>query len=295
MGADAGTDAQISFSQHRVAEFKGHSGRILQLMVLGDQLFSLGRDNRLLVRSIGESRTPAIDITFAEGFTATCVAHPGAVPSLQAMIGHCTQFIDRQVPLSSYVRVSFQTTQGTWQLAASSPKFIYSCQGVVRCCLQYDAAPQFAEETCACLLQHQAIAALLTCSRCNCLRADTYLNKVVVGGQDGRLQLWNFATKTMLYEFAGWGSAVQCTTPSPALDVVGVGLADGRAVLHNLRFDETVVTFANAAGLGASDDLLLSGTGRGNSAVGGNACSRISFRTGSSFTHSNHVYHFSKI
>lgn len=28
--------------------------------------------------------------------------------------------------------------------------------------------------------------------------------------------------------------------PSPALDVVAVGLADGRAVLHNVRTDEEV-------------------------------------------------------
>lgn len=31
------------------------------------------------------------------------------------------------------------------------------------------------------------------------------------------------------------GSPVKCLAASPALDVVGVGLADGRAVLHNLR------------------------------------------------------------
>ena len=41
------------------------------------------------------------------------------------------------------------------------------------------------------------------------------------------LQLWNFATATRLYEFGGWGCAVRCIAPSPALDVVGVGLEDG--------------------------------------------------------------------
>lgn len=33
---------------------------------------------------------------------------------------------------------------------------------------------------------------------------DTYLNKIVVGGADGRLQLWNFVTATKLHTFAGW-------------------------------------------------------------------------------------------
>lgn len=33
---------------------------------------------------------------------------------------------------------------------------------------------------------------------------DTYLNKVVVGGEDGSLQLWNFVTATRLHTFAGW-------------------------------------------------------------------------------------------
>jgi U3 small nucleolar RNA-associated protein 21 len=33
---------------------------------------------------------------------------------------------------------------------------------------------------------------------------DTYLNKVVVGAADGRLQLWNYSTGTRLHTFAGW-------------------------------------------------------------------------------------------
>ena len=33
---------------------------------------------------------------------------------------------------------------------------------------------------------------------------DTYVNKVLLGGADGRLQLWNFVTQTLLYTFEGW-------------------------------------------------------------------------------------------
>lgn len=33
---------------------------------------------------------------------------------------------------------------------------------------------------------------------------DTYLNKVVVGGADGSLQLWNFVTGQHVHTFTGW-------------------------------------------------------------------------------------------
>lgn len=38
---------------------------------------------------------------------------------------------------------------------------------------------------------------------CMC-HPDTYLNKVVVGGADGSLQLWNFVTGQLVHTFAGW-------------------------------------------------------------------------------------------
>ena len=75
----------------------------------------------------------------------------------------------------------------------------------------------------------------------------TYMNKVVVGCRSGACQLWNISTGQQLYEFSGWGSAVHCLDPSPALDVVAFGLDDGRVVLHNLKFDETILVFKDAA------------------------------------------------
>lgn len=117
---------------HRSGEYRGHRGDILQLLVLGDNLLSLGRDGQLLVWRIGEYEAPQAAIQLPPGFVPTCMAHP-----------------------------------------------------------------------------------------------DTYLNKVLVGSDDGRMQLWNFATGQRLHEFAGLGAAVRCIAPSPALDVVGVGLADG--------------------------------------------------------------------
>ena len=56
---------------------------------------------------------------------------------------------------------------------------------------------------------------------------DTYLNKVVVGSTAGHLQLWNFVSGKLLYSFSIAACAVRCIAPSPALDVVGIGLSDG--------------------------------------------------------------------
>ena len=117
---------------HRSGEYRGHRADILQLLVLGDNILSLGRDGQLLVWRIGEYDEPLASVQLQQGFTPTCMAHP-----------------------------------------------------------------------------------------------DTYLNKVVVGSDDGRMQLWNFSTAQMIYEFKSLGAGVRCIAPSPALDVVGVGLADG--------------------------------------------------------------------
>lgn len=71
----------------------------------------------------------------------------------------------------------------------------------------------------------------------------TYLNKILLGSQQGQLQLWNIRTSKLVYTFKGWGSQVQILTQSPAVDVVGVGLENGSIVIHNLKYDETVMKF----------------------------------------------------
>ena len=55
-----------------------------------------------------------------------------------------------------------------------------------------------------------------------------------------------------------------------------------RAVLHNIRFNEQVASFANAAGLGADTaSLLPAGKGHRDCPGGrGGACSVITFSTG---------------
>ncbi|XP_027106936.1 U3 small nucleolar RNA-associated protein 21 homolog isoform X2 [Coffea arabica] len=78
------------------------------------------------------------------------------------------------------------------------------------------------------------------------MHPDTYLNKIIVGSQEGSLQLWNVSTKKKLYEFKGWKSSISCCVSSPALDVVGIGCADGKIHVHNIRYDEEIVSFSHS-------------------------------------------------
>ncbi|XVE99653.1 hypothetical protein REPUB_Repub03eG0218200 [Reevesia pubescens] len=79
------------------------------------------------------------------------------------------------------------------------------------------------------------------------MHPDTYLNKVLIGSLEGSLQLWNISTKKKLYEFKEWNSGICSCVSSPALDVVAVGCADGTIHVHNIRYDEEVVTYKHSA------------------------------------------------
>ncbi|CAL1567317.1 unnamed protein product [Knipowitschia caucasica] len=76
------------------------------------------------------------------------------------------------------------------------------------------------------------------------MHPSTYLNKVLIGSRQGPLQLWNIKTSQMLFSFPGWSSGVCVLEQSPAVDVVGVGTATGRIIIHNLRLDETLMSFS---------------------------------------------------
>ena len=81
------------------------------------------------------------------------------------------------------------------------------------------------------------------------MHPSTYLNKIVLADGEGRMQLWNIRTRKAVYAFKGWpGTAINVVEQSPVVDVVAVGLADGRIVVHNLRFDATVTEFHQASG-----------------------------------------------
>ncbi|MCL4119134.1 UNVERIFIED_CONTAM: hypothetical protein GTU68_064212 [Idotea baltica] len=71
----------------------------------------------------------------------------------------------------------------------------------------------------------------------------TYVNKILLGSKQGKLQLWNLKSNKLIFTFTGWESEVTVLEQAPAQDVVGIGLASGDIYLHNLKFDETVMKF----------------------------------------------------
>ncbi|KAL0589873.1 hypothetical protein ABG067_002098 [Albugo candida] len=105
----------------------------------------------------------------------------------------------------------------------------------------------------------------------------TYLNKILVGSHEGTLELWNVRTKKRVYKFTGWDSqSVCCITQSPAVDVVAIGLADGRVMIHNLQYDQLLMEFkqeskataiAFQSDASASIPIMVSGSFNGDIAV----------------------------
>lgn len=75
------------------------------------------------------------------------------------------------------------------------------------------------------------------------LHPSTYVNKILLGSEQGSMQLWNLSTAKLIFTFPGWGCAVSCLEQAPALDVAAIGLDNGKILLHNLKFDETVMEF----------------------------------------------------
>ena len=71
----------------------------------------------------------------------------------------------------------------------------------------------------------------------------TYTNKILLGSKQGAMKLVNLKTQNVIYEFTGWQSAVKVIEQSPAIDVVGIGLANGQIIIHNLKLDETLISF----------------------------------------------------
>ncbi|KAK2587602.1 hypothetical protein KPH14_003729 [Odynerus spinipes] len=72
------------------------------------------------------------------------------------------------------------------------------------------------------------------------IHPNTYMNKILFGSQQGCLQLWNLKTTKMIYLFKGWNKPITALEQAPAVDVVAIGLSDGRIMIHNLKFDETI-------------------------------------------------------
>ncbi|KAK0097743.1 hypothetical protein PV326_014046 [Microctonus aethiopoides] len=103
------------------------------------------------------------------------------------------------------------------------------------------------------------------------LHPSTYLNKILLGSEQGQLQLWNIKTSKMIHTFAGWGRAITAMEQAPAIDVIAIGLSDGVIKLHNLKMDLTIFELVQDWGLVTSitfrsdgNPIMATGTTQGH-------------------------------
>ncbi|WWD04860.1 hypothetical protein V865_002931 [Kwoniella europaea PYCC6329] len=77
------------------------------------------------------------------------------------------------------------------------------------------------------------------------MHPSTYLNKVLIGSQQGELQLWNVRTCTLIHTFShptpASASPITAIVQSPAIDVVGIGYLDGSVRILDIRQGDLVM------------------------------------------------------
>ncbi|KAI4517151.1 WD40 repeat-like protein [Schizophyllum commune Loenen D] len=116
------------------------------------------------------------------------------------------------------------------------------------------------------------------------LHPATYLNKVLVASAEGGMELWNIKDGVRIYVFDARelspgpsASAVTALVQAPAVDVVGIGFADGSIAVHDVRADERLLSFRMGTG---SSSTSTSSTGASFGADGSSSPIRaLAFRT----------------
>lgn len=96
----------------------------------------------------------------------------------------------------------------------------------------------------------------------------TYLNKILVARMDGIAEVWNISTGKCVHAIlppkASCG-AITALQPTPALSCVAIAYADGSLIIHDIEYDETILSFRQSSvpitsisfrtdGLGAGED-----------------------------------------
>ena len=106
----------------------------------------------------------------------------------------------------------------------------------------------------------------------------TYVNKMLIGGSGGEVELWNLKRFEKVYSFKSLSnrSSVSALASAPVLDVVGVGFSDGSISIVNMKLDEVLISL-NQSEHGSVTSLsfrkdavggqLVSGTNKGDLVV----------------------------
>ncbi|KAI5899586.1 Utp21-domain-containing protein [Schizophyllum commune H4-8] len=130
------------------------------------------------------------------------------------------------------------------------------------------------------LVRDIAFAAGFTATRL--LHPATYLNKVLVASAEGGMELWNIRDGARIYAFDARGlspgsgaSAVTALVQAPAVDVVGIGFADGGIAVHDVRADERLLSFD----MGLGSNMGLSSSVDGSTSSSSSPIRALAFRT----------------
>jgi len=78
---------------------------------------------------------------------------------------------------------------------------------------------------------------------------NTYVNKILIGSEQGGLQLWNVRHGKLIHTFNGFESKINVLVQAPAVDVIAVGLTNGQIVLLNLKADVVLMEFSQEWGI----------------------------------------------
>lgn len=80
------------------------------------------------------------------------------------------------------------------------------------------------------------------------MHPNTYINKILVGSDQGGLQLWNVRHGKIIHTFSGFDSQITVLEQAPALDVAAIGLSSGKIILLNLKVDTVLMEFTQEWG-----------------------------------------------
>lgn len=81
------------------------------------------------------------------------------------------------------------------------------------------------------------------------MHPNTYVNKVLLGSEQGTLQLWNIRHGKLIYTFNGFTNKITAIEQSPAVDVVAIGMSNGQIALLNLKVDKILMEFTQEWGI----------------------------------------------
>lgn len=72
----------------------------------------------------------------------------------------------------------------------------------------------------------------------------TFLNKIIVGRQDGSAEIWNVSSGKLVYTVLPGSTsygAVTAIEPTPALSLVAIAYESGPVLIHDVRADQTII------------------------------------------------------